>query len=86
MKRGVRNARATRQWPQNGGDGPQPRVDFNKMKVSGLSRADLPALTVLRRWELSRLLLRGVFGITYMESEVNSSLSAPYDRGFCTQS
>ena len=44
MKRGARNSRATRQWPQNGGEGPQPRVDFNKMKVTGFRRADLPAL------------------------------------------
>ena len=46
MKRGVRNSRATRQWPQSGGEGQHPRVDFNKMKVSGLSRADLPALSM----------------------------------------
>ncbi|CAL5220419.1 g2431 [Coccomyxa viridis] len=38
MKRGARNSRATRQWPQNGGEGPQPRVDFNKMKVASLRR------------------------------------------------
>ncbi len=46
MKRGARNSRATRQWPQNGGEGPHPRVDFNKMKVTGFHRADLPALSM----------------------------------------
>ncbi|CAK0782980.1 hypothetical protein CVIRNUC_006175 [Coccomyxa viridis] len=38
IKRGVRNSRASRNWPQANGESSHSRVDFTKMKVASLRR------------------------------------------------
>ena len=44
QKRGVRNSRATREWPATNGSSAYSRLDFSKMKVSDTSLFELPAL------------------------------------------